>query len=182
MKSGTYSTTIALRAGTENTISNIVIPPTVSVNATEIDPGDLLTVSGYGPELSVITAMMQQFGNSSTERITRASTTAGSDGSWSIEFDTGAFTTGTYEVSAEAELADGSARSEESPSVLVGIGEAPQGDLCPRADINDDSSVNLTDFSILLFNWNTTDPVANINSQGLVDLTDFSILLFCWTG
>ena len=90
--------------------------------------------------------------------------------------------TDTYEVSALTDLVDISAASQESPAVLLGVGEVPQGDLCPRADIDNNSAVNLTDFSILLFNWGTTDPVANINSVGTVDLTDFSILLFCWTG
>jgi hypothetical protein len=62
------------------------------------------------------------------------------------------------------------------------VGEKPKGDLAARSDINGDNKVNLTDFSILLFNWNTTDPDADINQDGIVNLTDFSILLFQWTG
>jgi hypothetical protein len=54
------------------------------------------------------------------------------------------------------------------------------------ADLNRDGKVNLTDFSILLFWWNTdggtSDPSADINGDKKVNLTDFSILLFNWTG
>ena len=57
-------------------------------------------------------------------------------------------------------------------------GEAP----CPEADLNQDERVNLTDFSILLFNWGTDNPCADQNQNGNVDLIDFSIMMYYWTG
>lgn len=52
-----------------------------------------------------------------------------------------------------------------------------------KADLNCDSRVNLTDLSILLYNWNgpKNNPRSDINKDRLVDLTDFSILLYYWT-
>lgn len=47
-------------------------------------------------------------------------------------------------------------------------------------DLNNDGWVNLTDFSILLFYWNTSSPIADLNNDGKVNLTDFSIMLFHW--
>jgi len=47
-------------------------------------------------------------------------------------------------------------------------------------DLNSDGWVDLTDFSILLFYWQTTHPLADLNNDGIVNLTDFSIMLFHW--
>jgi len=47
-------------------------------------------------------------------------------------------------------------------------------------DINNDGFVDLTDFSILLFYWQTSNPTADLNNDGIVNLTDFSIMLFHW--
>ena len=50
-------------------------------------------------------------------------------------------------------------------------------------DLNNDSRVDLVDFSILLFNWGVPkDSIADLNKDGKVDLVDFSILLYWWTG
>jgi subtilisin family serine protease len=51
-----------------------------------------------------------------------------------------------------------------------------------QGDLNGDNKVNLTDLSVLLSNYNTTNTVADINKSGKVDLTDLSILLGHWTG
>jgi hypothetical protein len=66
--------------------------------------------------------------------------------------------------------------------LFVGVdGQATQ-----PSDLNRDGSVNLIDFSILIFWWQTTggdsNPPADINQNGNVGLEDFSILLFNWTG
>ncbi|MCH7759101.1 hypothetical protein IID20_01970 [Patescibacteria group bacterium] len=43
--------------------------------------------------------------------------------------------------------------------------------------------VNIVDVSILLYNWGIPRNMkADLNNDGTVDLTDFSILLFYWTG
>jgi hypothetical protein len=44
-------------------------------------------------------------------------------------------------------------------------------------DLNGDNSVNITDLSILLSNWNTPNAVADINHDGVVNIFDLSILL-----
>ena len=56
---------------------------------------------------------------------------------------------------------------------------AVSGTVC-LGDLNNDGFVNLTDFSILLFYWNTSNANADINGDGIVNLTDFSIMLFHW--
>lgn len=46
-----------------------------------------------------------------------------------------------------------------------------------RGDLNGDNLVNVTDLSILLSNWNTSNAVADINADGTVNIFDLSILL-----
>lgn len=58
------------------------------------------------------------------------------------------------------------------------VGPAP---LC--VDLNGDGVVNLTDFSILLYNWGVPkDARVDCNSDGVVNLIDLSIMLYWWTG
>jgi len=56
---------------------------------------------------------------------------------------------------------------------------ASSGAAC-AGDLNSDGWVDLTDFSILLFWWGTSNSTADINGDGIVNLTDFSIMLFHW--
>ena len=49
-------------------------------------------------------------------------------------------------------------------------------------DLNGDGRVNITDLSILLSNYGTTNAVADINGDGVVNIFDLSILLSRWTG
>ena len=47
-------------------------------------------------------------------------------------------------------------------------------------DLNGDNTVGITDLSILLSNYNTTNPTADINLDGTVNILDLSILLSHW--
>lgn len=182
VRSATYNSTVALQSDSDNLLSGVVVPPSLAVSSSEIDPGTPLTVSGYSVPGSALTVFMQPFGSRTNDRLSEATTTALGSGLYSLQLPTNSVSIGTYQVQGIARLLTLGIESDKSAPALVGVGEAPQGDLCPRADINTDASVNLTDFSIMLFNWNTTDPVSDINLSGLVELTDFSIMLFCWTG
>jgi hypothetical protein len=58
----------------------------------------------------------------------------------------------------------------------VGTAALTGGDKLPGGDLNGDNQVNTLDYSILRFNWHTTDPVADITGDALTNLTDFNIL------
>jgi hypothetical protein len=47
-------------------------------------------------------------------------------------------------------------------------------------DLNADNQVDITDLSILLSNWNTSNAVADINKDGTVNITDLSMMLSHW--
>jgi hypothetical protein len=57
----------------------------------------------------------------------------------------------------------------------VGTAVLTGGDKLPGGDLNGDNQVNTLDYSILRFNWLTTNPVADINGNGSVNMTDYLI-------
>jgi len=185
VRSATIAQTLWLRSNTLNTLSNLMLPPTVSVASASVDPGSPLQVSGYtAPQSSVIVWLRPKLAEVSTGDVS-ATTTALTSGAWSLSIPTSGLPRGTYELVAQSTLPDGLAESDKSARLTVGVGVdvAPtEGCSNKQGDLNCDGLVNLIDFSILVFNWNTTNAVADINSDGTVSLPDFSILLFYWTG
>jgi len=60
-------------------------------------------------------------------------------------------------------------------TVLLITRAAPNPNL--KGDLNGDNNVNITDLSILLTNYGTSNAAADINSDGTVNILDLSILL-----
>lgn len=186
-KSSTYTSTLSVGQGTNNTISGIIIPPTVVLSADSVDPGAALAISGESVpdatiELFVTPQGASLLGDAQKYTVTVPNGSGGTQtGKWSVDIDTSTMSRGTYEVRARA-LYLGEAESAFSKAIFLGIGEEPSPDLAIRADINRDGKVNLTDFSILLSFWGTANDDTDINLDGTANLADFSILLFNWTG
>lgn len=177
-----FSSTLTLGAGTNNSIANILLSPTVSVPET-VEIGDAVSVSGTGIPESTISLTLRNVpktGPLGTAKEYTASST--SEGTWSFTIPAKDFARGTYEIKAKVITSEAS--SEYSGPAYVGYGESPSqtADTGNRSDINKDGKVNLVDFSILLTHWNDADEDADINQDGIVNLSDFSILLFNWTG
>ena len=182
VRSSTFSTSFTVSGARTSALGNINIPPSISVDPDPADPGQTVTVSGYALPDSTVTAEIGVLDGSPTTR----QAIADDDGAWNLTYDTDA--AGTYQVRARAEQTDGD-RTEEtefSDYTFFGVGQAADVPSGNNTDLNRDGSVNLVDFSILLFWWNSdggdSNPPADINGDGTVSLTDFSILLFNWTG
>jgi uncharacterized membrane protein YgcG len=182
VKSTTFSTSFTVTGGRTSSLSNINIVPSVLVTPDPVNPGDSLTISGYSIPDATITIENQQDGLNISQKV--FTTTSDGDGEWSIPVDTGSFSQGTYKVKAKAEALDDSVSTGYSDYTFYGVGQEAEGQI--NADLNRDGSINLTDFSILLFWWGgdggDSSPPADINGDGSVSLTDFSIMLFQWTG
>lgn len=180
-QSSSYSTTFTVTGSRTTNLSNISIPPTLRVAPDPVDPGQTLQVTGFA--LPNATVSIENQKENSSVSLKSFDTSSDSSGEWSLTIDTAGFTTGTYQIRARAEQ-EGGDRTNFSSYVFYGVGQEAAPTL--NADLNRDGSVNLTDFSILLFWWSTdggtSDPPADINRDGNVSLTDFSILLFNWTG
>ncbi len=181
VKSTTFSTTFTVTGSRGSTLSNINVMPSIKVDPNPVQPDSTLKVSGYSIPNATITIENQNDKTSATLKTFTA--TSDSNGAWSIDVSTQGFTKGTYKVRAKAKQ-DAGVSTNFSGYTFYGVGEAAS---VPRSsDLNRDGKVNLTDFSILLFWWNSnggnSNPPADINGDGKVSLTDFSIMIFNWTG
>lgn len=183
IRSATFSTTLWLRAETLNALSNIMLPPTVAVVEQSLEPGAPLSVSGYSaPYASVTVWLRPRLAEVSSGDVV-ATTSAAGNGFWMLTVPTDTLSRGTYELVAQAWMPGGMIQSDKSARVTIGLGvDVASGSCVSIGDLNCDGFVNLVDFSILLFNWNTSNAEADINSDGTVSLPDFSIMLYHWTG
>jgi hypothetical protein len=182
LASALYGTTLTVQQGTDNNITNIVIPPTIQLSADSVIAGDPLTVSGGAPPgVKVQLTVTGESGTAGTALKQTFSATSSSSGDWSIDVDTSQLTKGTYALQAVAIEADNS-KSGVSKTATLAVDAAGSGGKCGAPDMNADGKVNLVDFSIFLLSWGTTDSKADFSCDGTVNLSDFSIMLFNWTG
>lgn len=181
VKSSTFSTTFSVIGAKTSNLSNVNIMPTVLVTPDPADLNSTVTFSGYSLPSATVTLENQK--DKVSQSLKTHTTESSASGAWTIEVPTDGFSVGSYKVRAKAEQAGG-VETDFSEYTFYGVGE--EADVTINADLNRDGSVNLIDFSILLFWWGTdggtSDPPADINRDGSVSLTDFSILLFNWTG
>jgi len=179
-RTSTFSTSFTVSGARASALSNIHIPPSLTIAPNPVNPGETVTLSGFTVPNATVTIENEQDGRTATRR--EFTVTAGANGAWTLPVDTTGFSVGTYRARVKSE--QGSIRTNFSNFVNYGVGQEAASTL--NADLNRDGRVNLTDFSILLFWWGTaggnSNPPADINQDGRVNLTDFSILLFNWTG
>lgn len=178
-RSITLNTTFDVTQGAVTNINGIIIPPTVRIPDATVDPGDVVTISGQAvPEATI------EIHRNDSEEIYEATTDA--DGEWSFTLDTGTLAVAEHTLKARSVSGDPPLTTESNFSSSLQLFVGVDGQPTTASDLNRDGSVNLTDFSILVFWWGTaggdSDPPADINGNGNVGLEDFSILLFNWTG
>ncbi|MEM9336472.1 MAG: dockerin type I domain-containing protein [Patescibacteria group bacterium] len=185
VRSSTFSTSFTVTGSRTSSLSNVNVMPSILVEPDPAEIGDLVVISGYTLPDATVTIENEQDGSSAS--LETLVTESDNRGRWSVEVDTTGFARGTYKVRARAngtDVNDDPIETDFSGYTFYGVGQ--EAEIALDADLNRDGSVNLIDFSILLFWWGTdggaSDPPADINRDGNVTLTDFSILLFNWTG
>lgn len=47
-------------------------------------------------------------------------------------------------------------------------------------DLNNDNAINITEYSMISYFWNTATPIADINGDGLVNIVEYSVLQYNW--
>ena len=182
-KSPTFSTTFWIDAGTQTTVSDIILPPTVALNENELDAGEVIILSGYSVPDQTVEAWLypSELRIVDKEHAVAKEALVGPDGRWTIIFPTTSMDNDSYKIKARTIITD-IGTSEFSHELELSIGGVVGEGICAGADLNGDGRVNLVDFSILLFYWSTDDECADQNKDGTVDLIDFSIMMFYWTG
>lgn len=184
VKSSPFTTTFTVSGSRESTLSNIRLMPTIKVTPDPVDIGAQVTYSGYAIPDSTVTLETQP--QKSSAGLKTYTATSDGNGSWSYSVSTTGFSRDTWKIRAKSVQTTGSIATNFSQYTFYGVGGASQALTGNNSDLNRDGKVNLIDFSILLFHWNTdggtSDPPADINRDGKVNLTDFSIMIFNWTG
>ncbi len=178
-RSSSHASTMSFGQGTDNTISNIIIPPTIVSDEESVGIDDTVRVYGEGVPGATIELLID--GSKKFSASTTKSVAGSQDGLWEISFPASSLTRGTHILRVRAAI-PGRTTSGASTVLLLGVGEDPNPRAPGNADLNRDGKVNLVDFSILLSNWQTDDEIADINADGNVNIADFSIMLFQWTG
>lgn len=178
-RSITLNNTFDVTQGAITNINGIILPPTLRVANQKVDPGAQIVVSGQSVPNSTV---QLDFDNSKLVE----STSADGSGNWSINFNTSRLSIAEHTLRARTITGTPPLTVQSSYSASLQLFVGVDGQITRPSDLNRDGSVNLIDFSILIFWWQTaggdSNPPADINGNGKVSLEDFSILLFNWTG
>jgi len=178
LRSTLLTLTFRVLTGSVTTISGVHISPTIDVSSKSVVKGESVDIYGHTiPETDVHVHI-----NSEEEFVEK--TQSQDTGEWKLTFDTSPLAEEFHTAKALFRMDAGNnvVKSGFSKSVSFHVGKVGGEAACPEADLNKDDSVNLTDFSMLLYNWGTDDPCADQNQNGTVDLIDFSIMMYYWTG
>jgi len=80
----------------------------------------------------------------------------------------------------QSEYGSGGAQWAILPLSLVATGSQPPPPQPLVGDLNQDGTVNASDWSIMASQWFTSDPVADLNKDGIVNSIDFSLMNQNW--
>jgi cysteine-rich repeat protein len=178
-RSITLSNTFDVTQGAITNLNQLVLPPSLKVSKQNLNPGETITVSGQ----SVPNATIEVHIDNST-RVER--TTAASNGTWTLNLNTTGLSVAEHTIKARSITGTPPLTTQSNFSTSLKLFVGVDGQATSPSDLNRDTKINLVDFSILIFWWQTnggdSNPPADINGNGRVSLEDFSILLFNWTG
>lgn len=178
VRSVTLNLTFDVTQGAITNIRGVMLPPTISVDTATLNPGDKIALFGQTAPNKKVELFI--------DNVKVAEKNSGADGRWSIDHDSSKLS--LAEHLAKVRYTEGGTalvrQSNFSNSLTLFVGVEGRQSL--PSDLNRDGKINLTDFSILIFWWQTnggnSNPPADINGNGKVGIEDFSILLFNWTG
>lgn len=178
VRSITFTTTFDVTQGAITNVNGVLLPPTLSLSDQTVDPGDQISIQGQAIPDVVVEVYVDD--------AVFLTTTAANDGVWSATLDTTQLSLDEHVVKARYIKGTGTLKNESTFSTGLQLFVGVDGQPSNNSDLNRDGFVNLIDFSILIFWWQTpggdSDPPADINGNGNVSLEDFSIMLFNWTG
>lgn len=178
-RSITLNNTFDVTQGAVTNLNGIILPPTVRLDSQNIDPGDLVDIEGDAVPESIVELHIDD-----SDPVFQ--TQADSNGRWEFELDSGQLSIAEHALRVRSVVGTPPLTTESGFSSSLQLFVGVDGQVTTPSDLNRDGSINLIDFSILIFWWQTdggdSDPPADINGNGSVSLEDFSILLFNWTG
>lgn len=180
----TYFTLNVVPRSVSNVVG-IIVPPTVSANKNQLQPGEILEVSGQAAPGAAVTVKILP-----SDIVQRAAVQ--DDGKYIVKVETASLPAGLYKIAVNENLKEGG-ESVFSDIEKFGIGvpyekrefEIPEIGLDYQPDYNRDGRINIVEVSIMLYWFNKPVPAGfflDLNGDGKVDIADFSILAYYWTG
>ncbi|MCK4592562.1 hypothetical protein KAT63_03960 [Candidatus Parcubacteria bacterium] len=184
--SPTLNYNLSINANQITEINNIYIPPTIALSSNTIRRGDSLKIHGSSyPDSLIVNFISPSFKATSLN--------SDENGHWAYFFNSTDYAAGEYFTKAKT-IFIGGEQSEYSMELSFDITKkpiipkppdppVPPGE-CNGVDLNNDSKVDILDFSILMHYWKSKNPsnrCADINQDGIVDIYDFSIMMYYWT-
>ncbi|MCL5409426.1 MAG: hypothetical protein M1607_01025 [Patescibacteria group bacterium] len=109
------SYSISTSKGSETTISNIALPPTIYLSVSNVTQGDRVSIYGYTTPVATVSIFI-----TGTETSTYMVST-NSDGYYSYDLDTNSLTAGSYTIAAKVSTSQGG-QSENSQSLGLIVG------------------------------------------------------------
>lgn len=183
LKSSPVTYTIMIVSGIVTEVIGVVMPPTITSDKTEVKVSDSIIFSGTSiPNTEIKLTIFARTG------VTRDAV-ANASGTWSYMHTTNNLDFGNYTVRARTKVS--AALTLYSETILFTVGnkntlrkKTEVSLIGARCDLNNDSRVNLLDFSIMAYWYKRIGfPMkVDLNSDGRINLTDLSILAYCWTG
>ncbi len=178
-RSITLNNTFDVTQGAISNVNGVILPPTIRIANQNVNPGAIVTVSGQ----SIPNAQIEVQINNNELSFT---STSSNDGVWQLALDTGRLRVAEHTLRARSITGTPPLTTLSGFSTALQLFVGVDGQVTTPSDLNRDGRINLTDFSILIFWWQTSggdsNPPADINGNGNVGIEDFSILLFNWTG
>lgn len=176
---------LSVTAGATNQVSGIFIAPSIGVDKTEVKKGDVIKIFGQTTPQAKVTIYL------SSENEVFRNVEADKNGVYLINFDTSFLDFGQHLAKSRASFLNEISSFSKIIAFLVGtknVFSLPTSKNL-KGDLNNDSRVNLIDFSIAAY-WYKRPINAEfkekekerLNGDGKVDLVDFSIMAFYWTG
>lgn len=176
-RSLTYTFSLNAAAGTVSTVSGIFIAPTIDTDKSQVRKGENINIFGQttpGATVSVFIASEHEI----VEEMP-----VDQNGTYFLAFNSGLLEYGDHTVKSRSLIENNISALSQVINFRVGTRNILKKLL---GDLNGDGRVNIIDFSILLFYWNSRTEIAlqkaDINSDNIVNLRDLSIMLFYWTG
>jgi hypothetical protein len=170
---------ITITQGVTTTVSGIFITPTIEIDKSSVKKGENLSIFGQGVSNAEVTIAV----NSEEALFFKAPTDK--NGTYLYNLDTSLLELGNHFVKSKVAFEGDISSFSKIVNFEVGtknvLKEMKKEGL---ADINNDSRINLIDFSILAYWYKRTGFPQNIdlNNDGVINLIDFSILAYYWTG
>ena len=167
-QTGIVSFIVDLGTGNQLSVTDILMPPTVGLTATAVTQGEQLVVTGYGSLNNTIELQIDEtlFVTLPIDRY----------GVYFLATTTDQFALGTHYVQARQVDRTGPTSSFSFPQAFQ-ISQLKN----PQADFNRDGKIDISDWSILLYRWGSSDQSLrnqiDLDGNGVVDIADLSIFL-----